>query len=63
MYQHGKKYNMDHCGHAEEVTTEVAAARLEPADIRARDRRINKHGYERQMKSVWKIEDLIGEVK
>ena len=26
-----KKYNMDHCGHAEEVTTEVAAARLEPA--------------------------------
>ena len=54
---------MDHCGHAEEVTTEVAAARLEPADIRARDGRINKHGYERQMKSVWKIEDLIGEVK
>ena len=57
-----KKVNVAHCGHAEEATT-AGAARLEPADIRARDGRINKHGYERQMKSVWKIEDLIGEVK
>ena len=42
---------------------EEAAARLEPGHFWARDRRINEHGYERQMKSVRTIEDLIGDVK
>ena len=40
-----------------------SATRLEQGHFWAQDGRINKHGFERQMKSVRTIEDLIGDVK
>ena len=57
-----KKYNVADFWYAEEATMD-SATRLEQGHFWAQDGRINKHGFERQMKSVRTIEDLIGDVK